>query len=61
MVLIFLNGKEHYFDSSFVKKISNLNIFAKGKKHDNIAEKKFVNSLIESNKIILLTDYLKGK
>tara|TARA_Y100000768_G_scaffold131570_1_gene97832 strand:+ start:9636 stop:10241 length:606 start_codon:yes stop_codon:yes gene_type:complete len=57
----FLNGKEHYFDSSFVKKISNLGIFGKGKKHDNISEKKFVNSLIESNKIILLTDYLKGK
>jgi len=55
----FQDGKEHYYDSVFMKKISNLKIMNKAKKHDNIAEKKFIQSLIKQNKVIQLSD-LKG-
>ena len=51
--------KEHYYDSSFMKKISNLNIINNGHKHDNIGEKKFVKNLIMKKKIIQLKDFLK--
>ena len=38
----FENGKEHYYDSYLTKKIANLKIVGKGKKHDNVSEKLFV-------------------
>ena len=55
----FQDGKEHYYDSVFMKKISNLKIMKKSEKHDNIGEKRFVQSLIEQNKVIQLSDFLK--
>jgi hypothetical protein len=55
----FLDGKEHYYDSFLIKKISNFKIVGKAKKHDNIGEKEFVKSLINKNKIIQLSDYIE--
>jgi hypothetical protein len=55
----FQDGKEHYYDSNFMKKISNLKVMKKAGKHNNIDEKKFVQSLIEQNKVIKLSDFLK--
>ncbi len=55
----FLDGKEHYYDSFLTKKISNLKIVGKAKKHDNIGEKKFIQALIKQNKVIQLSDFLK--
>ena len=57
----FQSGKEHYYDSNFMKKIANLKIMKKAKKHDNVGEKKFVQSLIKKNKIIRLCDFLEGE
>ena len=55
----FQDGKVHYYDSFFIKKISNLKIMRKSQKHDNIGEKEFIQALIEQNKIIQLSDFLK--
>ncbi len=55
----FQDSKEHYYDSYIMKKISNLKIMRKGQKHDNIGEKKFIQSLINKNKVIELSKFLK--
>tara|TARA_Y100001936_G_C15999111_1_gene626870 strand:- start:312 stop:914 length:603 start_codon:yes stop_codon:yes gene_type:complete len=55
----FLEGKEHYYDSFLTKKISNLKIVGKARKHDNVGEKKFIQALIKENKVIQLSDFLK--
>tara|TARA_B100000029_G_scaffold142722_1_gene137960 strand:+ start:5163 stop:5777 length:615 start_codon:yes stop_codon:yes gene_type:complete len=55
----FENGKEHYYDSYLTKKIANLKIVGKGKKHDNEGEKLFVQGLVQEKKIVQLTEYLK--
>ena len=55
----FENGKEHYYDSYFTKKIANLKIVGKGKKHDNVSEKLFVQDLIEKKQVVQLINYLK--
>ena len=55
----FQNGKEHYYDSFFMKKISNLKIMRKSQKHDNVGEKEFIQALIKQNKVIQLSDFLK--
>ena len=55
----FQDGKEHYYDSSFIKKISNFKFIKKAEKHDNLGEKKYIQSLIKKNKVIELVDYLK--
>ena len=57
----FENGKEHYYDSYLTKKIANLKIVRKGKKHDNVSEKLFVQKLIKRKKVIQLTDYLQER
>ncbi len=55
----FQDSKEHYYDSYIMKKISNLKIMRKGQKHDNIGEKFFIQSLINKNKVIELSNFLK--
>ena len=55
----FENGKEHYYDSYLTKKIANLKIVGKGKKHDNEGERLFVQGLVQEKKIVQLTEYLK--
>ena len=55
----FLKGKEHYYDSSIRKKIANLNIIGTAKKHDNEAERLFVQGLVQEKRIVQLTEYLK--
>ena len=55
----FENGKEHYYDSYLTKKIANLKIVGKGKKHDNVSEKLFVQDLIAKKQVIQLKNYLK--
>lgn len=57
----FQNGKEHYYDSYLTKKIANLKIVGKGRKHDNISEKIFVKDLIKKKQVIELIDYLKER
>ena len=55
----FLKGKEHYYDSSIRKKIANLKIVGTAKKHDNEAERLFVQGLVQEKRILQLTEYLK--
>ena len=55
----FLKGKEHYYDSSIRKKIANLKIVGTAKKHDNEAERLFVQGLVQEKRIVQLTEYLK--
>ena len=55
----FENGKEHYYDSYLTKKIANLKIVGKAKKHDNVSEKLFVQDLIAKKQVIQLKNYLK--
>ena len=57
----FQNSKEHYYDSYIVKKMSNLKIIKKAAKHDNQAEKHFVESLIKNKKIWTLFDIIDNK
>ena len=57
----FENGKEHYYDSYLTKKIANLMIVGKGKKHDNVSEKLFIQELIKKKQVIQLTDYLQER
>ena len=56
----FQKSKEHYYDSYILKKISNLKIMQKAKKHDNLSEKLFVEKLLLDKKVIKLTDYIKN-
>ena len=55
----FQDSKEHYYDSYISKKIANLKIMKKAEKHDNIAEKEFVENLLLNKKIIKLSSYIK--
>lgn len=57
----FENGKEHYYDSYLTKKIANLKIVGKAKKHDNISEKLFVQDLIRKKQVIQLSNYLQKR
>ena len=57
----FENGKEHYYDSYLTKKIANLKIVGKAKKHDNVSEKLFVQDLIRKKQVIQLSNYLQKR
>ena len=57
----FENGKEHYYDSYLTKKIANLKVVRKAKKHDNVSEKLFVQDLIIKKQVIQLSNYLQKR
>ena len=57
----FQESKAHYYDSNIFKKIIRMKILIKGEKHNNIAEKRFVNQLISDKKIFLLNEYINNK
>lgn len=54
----FINTKEHYYDSSINRFFINSGIINRAKKHNNIAEKKFVQKMIEEKCVITLEEYL---
>jgi len=51
--------KEQYYDCFLIKKIANLKITGTARRHNNSAEKRFVETLIKKQKIIKLSDYLR--
>ena len=54
----FVYSRHHYYDSYFLKKILDMGLTNRGKKHDNLAEKKFVDELIKNKKIYHLLDFV---
>ena len=54
----FISSKAHYNDNSLVSWFINKGFLKKGHKHDVVAEKKYVESLLQSGKIRKLTELL---
>ena len=54
----FMNSRHHYYDSYLLKKILDMGLTNRAKKHDNSAEKKYVETLVNNNKIHLLTEWI---
>ena len=54
----FIESKAHYNDNFIVKWLTELGINRKGKKHNMVKEKLFINKLIKEKKVVQLTDYL---
>ena len=52
----FMNSRHHYYDSFLLKKILDIGLTSRAKKHDNFAEKKYVDDLIRRKKIYNLSD-----
>ena len=55
----FIDSKEHYYDSFIDRFFVNSGIIKRGRKHNNIAERSFVQKLIKEKQVITLQEYLK--
>ena len=55
----FIDSKSHYNESFIIKWLIDLGINKKGGKHNMMAEKQFIEKLINKNQVILLKDYLQ--
>ena len=54
----FIDSKSHYNDNFITKWLINLGINKKGGKHNMMAEKQYIEKLIQKKQIILLKEYL---
>ena len=55
----FIDSKAHYNENFMIKWLIDLGINKKGVKHNIVAEKRFIEKLINENQVILLKDYLQ--
>ena len=55
----FIDSKAHYNENFMIKWLIDLGINKKGVKHNTVAEKQFIEKLINENQVILLKDYLQ--
>ena len=55
----FIDSQGHYYDSSINRFFVNSGIIKRGIKHNNIAERSFVQKLIKEKQVITLQEYLK--
>ena len=57
----FIDSRYHYYDSFFIKKILDMGLTNRSKKHDNFSEKKYVEELVKNKIICKLSDFIKEK
>ena len=55
----FIDSKTHYNENFINKWLIDIGLNKKGVKHDMDAEKKYINTKIQENKVIQLKEYLK--
>ena len=55
----FIDSKSHYNESFIIKWLIDLGINKKGGKHNMIAEKQFIEKLVQEKQVILLKEYLQ--
>ena len=55
----FIDSRYHYYDSFLLKKILDIGLTNRAKRHDNIAEKIYIDNLLKNKKIYQLSDFVK--